>query len=46
MNAHSTNHWHEQIQRYLNGQSSIAEAVDFEAALSSDADLRTCISTT
>ena len=35
-----TNHWHEQIQRYVNGQANAAEAVALQAALSRDAKLR------
>lgn len=34
------NHWHEQIQRYVNGQSSAEEAAALRAALSNDAELR------
>ncbi|MEI7728861.1 MAG: hypothetical protein WCO56_04785 [Verrucomicrobiota bacterium] len=33
-------HWHEQIQRYVNGQASAAEAAALQAALKEDADLR------
>ncbi len=33
-------HWHEQIQRHLNGQSSVGEAAALQAALSEDAELR------
>jgi hypothetical protein len=33
-------HWHEQIQRYANGQSSAEEAAALEAALNEDAELR------
>ncbi len=35
-----TSHWHEQIQRYVNGQANAAEAVDLQAALNGDAKLR------
>ncbi len=34
------NLWHEQIQRYLNGQTSAAEAAALQAALNQDAELR------
>ncbi len=34
------NHWHEQIQRHLNGQSSAEEAAAMHQALSDDAELR------
>lgn len=34
------NHWHEQIQRHLNGQSSAEEAAAMHRALSEDAELR------
>ena len=34
------NHWHEQIQRYVNGQSSAEEAASLQAALNEDAELR------
>jgi anti-sigma factor RsiW len=34
------NHWHEQIQRYLNGQASAEEAASLQAALNGDAELR------
>jgi anti-sigma factor RsiW len=33
-------HWHEQIQRYINGLASPAEAAALQAALSQDAELR------
>jgi anti-sigma factor RsiW len=33
-------HWHEQIQRYINGLASPAEAAALQAALSGDAELR------
>ena len=35
-----TNHWHEQIQRYVNGQSSAEEAAALHEALNEDAELR------
>ena len=34
------NHWHEQIQRYVNGQSSVTEATALQAALSENVKLR------
>ncbi len=34
------NHWHEQIQRYVNGQAGAAEAAALQAALNQDAELR------
>ena len=34
------NHWHEQIQRYVNGQASAEEAAALQAALNEDAELR------
>ena len=34
------NHWHEQIQRYVNGQATPAEAAALQAALNQDAELR------
>ena len=34
------NHWHEQIQRYVNGQAGTEEAAALQAALNEDADLR------
>ena len=34
------NHWHEQIQRYVDGQSSAEEAAALQAALNEDAALR------
>ena len=34
------NHWHEQIQRHLNGQSSTEEAAALHEALNEDAELR------
>jgi anti-sigma-K factor RskA len=34
------NHWHEQIQRYVNGQSSAEEAASLQSALYEDAELR------
>jgi len=34
------NHWHEQIQRYANGQASPAETAALQAALNEDAELR------
>ena len=34
------NHWHEQIQRYVNGQAGSAEAAALQAALNEDAELR------
>ena len=34
------NHWHEQIQRYVNGQASPAEAAALQTALNQDAELR------
>jgi anti-sigma factor RsiW len=33
-------HWHEQIQRYLNGQADAAEAAALQAALNEDGELR------
>jgi anti-sigma factor RsiW len=33
-------HWHEQIQRYVNGQASAEEAAALQAALKQDAELR------
>ena len=33
-------HWHEQIQRYVNGLASPAEAAALQAALNQDAELR------
>ena len=33
-------HWHEQIQRYINGLASPSEAAALQAALSQDAELR------
>ena len=33
-------HWHEHIQRYVNGEASAEEAAALQAALSDDADLR------
>ncbi len=35
-----TNHWHEQVQRYIAGQSSAEEAAALHEALNRDADLR------
>jgi len=35
-----TNRWHEQIQRYVNGQSSAEEAAALHEALNEDAELR------
>jgi anti-sigma factor RsiW len=34
------NHWHEQIQRYANGQLDAAQSAALEAALNQDAELR------
>jgi hypothetical protein len=34
------NHWHEQIQRYVNGQASADEIAALQAALHADAELR------
>jgi anti-sigma factor RsiW len=34
------NHWHEQIQRYLNGQASAEEAAALQRALGEDVELR------
>ena len=34
------NHWHEQIQRYVNGQASAEEVAALHAALNKDAELR------
>jgi hypothetical protein len=34
------NHWHEQIQRYVNGQAGAQEAAALQAALNADAELR------
>jgi anti-sigma factor RsiW len=34
------NHWHEDIQQYLNGQATVEEAAALQAALGEDADLR------
>ena len=34
------NHWHEHIQRYVNGQADAAEAAALQAALAADAELR------
>jgi hypothetical protein len=34
------NHWHEQIQRYVNGQASAEEVAALQAALNKDAELR------
>ncbi len=34
------NHWHEQIQRYVNGQAGAEEVAALQAALNEDADLR------
>jgi anti-sigma factor RsiW len=34
------NHWHEDIQQYLNGQATAEEAAALQAALGEDADLR------
>ena len=34
------NRWHEQIQRYVNGQASPAEAAELQVALNQDAELR------
>jgi hypothetical protein len=34
------NHWHEQIQRYVNGQAGAGEVAALQAALDEDADLR------
>jgi anti-sigma-K factor RskA len=33
-------HWHEQVQRYVNGESSEEEAAALEAAMNEDAELR------
>ena len=33
-------HWHEQIQRYVNGQAGPAESAALQAALNQDAELR------
>jgi anti-sigma factor RsiW len=37
---HMNNHWHEQIQRHMNGQSSAEESAALCEALKRDADLR------
>jgi hypothetical protein len=34
------NHWHQQIQRYVNGQAGAEEAAALQAALREDAELR------
>jgi hypothetical protein len=34
------NHWHEPIQRYVNGQATAEEVAALQAALSQDAELR------
>jgi anti-sigma factor RsiW len=34
------NHWHEDIQQYLNGQANAEEASALQAALGEDAELR------
>jgi len=33
-------HWHEQIQRYANGQASVEEAVALQTAMKNDSELR------
>jgi hypothetical protein len=34
------NHWHERIQRYVNGQAGAAEAAALQAALNEDTEVR------